>query len=187
MAESEDKKKKLEEETKLKELEISDLTSQQKSLKDDIAMIGEKLEQLQTRIQFANNELNVRKRIMNNLKNQVEEKSKEKNEDIEDDDDEDDQGKIEFELKEKILRLISDRQENEFDPNELFFYDGQKSEIKSTIAIHTVKVKLVQTAEINPQKGFVKIVPKDCTFRIFKSMNFKQLKIQACENWVRFI
>lgn len=187
MAETDEKGKKLAEETKQKEAEIQVLKVQQKTLKDDIAMIGEKLEQLQTRIQVANNELNSRKRKYNNLENLVNDKNKEKGEEHEHDDEDDGDGNIEFELKDKILKLISNRLENDFDPNELFFYDGQRSEIKSNIAIHTVKIKLVQSAEQNSQKAFVKIVPRDCTFRIHKLMKFKELKDRACDHWVYFI
>jgi len=187
MAETDEKGKKLAEETKQKESEIQALKTQQKGLKDDIAMIGEKLEQLQSRIKSANNELNLRKRNFNELENKLNDKNKEKGPEHERDDEEDGDGNIEFELKDKILKLISNRQDNDFDPNELFFYDGQRSEIKSNIAIHTVKIKLVQSLELNSQKAFVKIVPRDCTFRIHKLMKFKELKDRACDHWVGFI
>lgn len=180
----EDKKKKLEDEYNQRKEEIAKLKFQAKSTQDDILMIEEKLEQLQNRIQISNTELNVRKRRLNDLQNQFKSKSQEKNEEHEDSSEEDLDAKAEQELKIKMLKLISNRQELDIDPNELFFYDGQRSEIKSNIAIHTVKIKLVQSEEQSSQKAFTKIVPKDCTFRIHKKMTFPQLKEKACEHWV---
>lgn len=179
-----DKKKKLEEEIKQRDDDIKAIVGQTRSTQDDIRMIEEKLEQLQNRIQIANTELNVRKRKLNDLTNQLKAKGQEKNEELEDSSEENDDERVEQELKIKLLKMISNRQENDTDPNELFFYDGQRSEVKSNIAIHTVKIKLVQSESQSSQKTFSKIIPRDCTFRIHKTMNFIHLKDKACEHWV---
>jgi chromosome segregation ATPase len=187
MAENDEKKKKHEEELSQRKQEIANIEYQTKSTQNDIHMIEEKLDQLQNRIQIANTELNLRKRRLNDIESQIKLKGLDKNEEFEDSEEEDENAKAEQELKIKMLRMISNRQESDADPNELFFYDGQKSEVKSNIAIHTVKIKLVQSEGHSSQKTFSKIVPKDCTFRIHKSMTFNNLKEKACDHWVEFI
>lgn len=188
MAEKVDKIGKLKIEIESKKEEIKKLKNYQNGIKADLFIIEEKLEQATERIAIRNNELNTRKRKLNELK-KISQGLKERNDSEQKDKGEaiDADIKAEKELKLKILKLISARAENNMDPSELFFFDGQKTEVKSNLVIHTVKIKLIQAPVQANKIQQNKIVPREATFRIDKGMKFDQLKKHACDHWVSFI
>ncbi|OMJ79653.1 hypothetical protein SteCoe_20273 [Stentor coeruleus] len=180
-----EKATKLKSEIESKKDELKKLKNYQNGIKADLFIIEEKLEQATERIAVRNNELNTRKRKLNELK-KIAEGLKERNDSEQKDKGEvlDADIKAEKELKLKILKLISARPENNMDPSELFFFDGQKTEIKSNLVIHTVKIKLIQAPAHANKIQQNKIIPREATFRIDKGMKFDQLKKHACDHWM---
>jgi uncharacterized protein YoxC len=182
-----DKNNRIFQDIDLKNNEINKLRASEKILTDDISILKEKLEYVKERIEIKNNELNARKRkireIEKKLESVPEEVKLEKN-DLEEILDK--EKKVKHDIEQKLLDLISNRNYNELDPTELFFFDGQKTEIKANIIVNTVKIKYIEPPA-QESKKLDKVVPKEATFRIDKKMIFEQLKKYACDYWVKAI
>ena len=180
---AEQKQAALKNEIAKKKAEIEKLLSQKENIKADLCIIEEKLEQTTDRIAVRNNEFATRKRRAKELEKQKESlKEKAFVESAYQEEVIDIKHQTTMDIKRKLLKLISSRQELDSDPNELFFYDGLKAELKSNIMIHTVKIKLIQPSPQTTKNQAVKIIPKEATFRIDKKMKFSKLKEHACRH-----
>jgi predicted nuclease with TOPRIM domain len=170
--------------------EVVDLRIAYDGLRAELSIVDEKLEQVQERITIKNAELNAHKRKLKEMQaNDARLREEEEEEEVKiiesmQDKKEEDYDKL---IKIKMLNVISARQEGDADVGELFYFDAQKAEIKASIVIHTVKVKLVQPQVVPGKIQQSKIQPKNATFRINKTMTFEMLKKHACGHWVSFI
>ena len=169
-------------ELQIKIAEEKKLIMQKETTKAEMFIIDEKLSQIRDRIAIRNNELNSRKRKLKEVKqsaDKLQEEQKDQSKEIEQK--VDTRYKIEKDIKQKLLRLVS-RPDTDIDPNELFYFDGQKLEVKSNTVVHTVKIKLVRPNLISKKIKNTKIIPKEATFRINKKMTFNDVKGYACEH-----
>ena len=168
-----------------KEDEKARLIALENSLRAEVYILEEMLEQAKDRILVRNGELNTRKRKLKALKwDQERIIDTDKSNISNNSENQDNFRAVEKEIKQKLTKLISSRQEVDADPNELFYYDGQKADLKPNLMTHTVKVKLIQPPPKDSKNLHQKIVPKEATFRINKEMTFSRLKMVACDHWV---
>ena len=153
-------------ELQIKIAEEKKLIMQKETTKAEMFIIDEKLSQIRERIAIRNNELNSRKRKLKEVKqsaDKLQEEQKDQSKEIEQK--VDTRYKIEKDIKQKLLRLVS-RPDTDIDPNELFYFDGQKLEVKSNTVVHTVKIKLVRPNLISKKIKNTKIIPKEDTFQM---------------------
>lgn len=168
-----------------KESDLARQLKNQENLRSELSIIDEKLDLLKERTIIQNNELNSRKRKHKELKKQTEKViSQVKDDGNYLDNPLPNELLAENDVRRKLLTILTHPQENDSDINELFFFDGQKTELKSNIVIHTVKIKLVQPVPITDRTRENKQVPREATFRIDKKITFEDLKIHACNHWV---
>ena len=156
-------------------MELTSLKAKQKRLKDEIQRNQEKLQHALERIEDKTQELSYKKELHNQELQNSEQQTPTKQEpqpkstELE----------IEKTIKETLLEIFSERKVVENDPQELFFFEGQKFEVKADVSVHTVKVKYLEF----PSDENTKIVPKEATFRITKEMKLTNLKKVACNYW----
>lgn len=162
---------------------IAKLARQNARLKDEILMSQEKIGQIDERIENHNHELTYRRQRLKELAAEnpkLEEqavKQVKAEEGI-------NYKNIEKDIRQKVYNIISQREGAEVDPTELFFFEGQKLEVKPNTIINTVKVKYISLMLPSEEERGMKTVPKEATFRISKSTTLNQLRTQACDYWV---
>ncbi|CAG9332367.1 unnamed protein product [Blepharisma stoltei] len=154
-------------------------------LQDEIMMLNEKIEQTEDRLEHHGHELVYRRQRLKELSEvsnpQDEEQAVQKQ--VSAEEAQSFLRNIEKDIKQKILNLISRREILDNDPQELFFFEGQKFEIKPNTIIHTVKVKYISLLLPQEEDRGMKTVPKEATFRITRFTTLKDLRATACEYW----